>query len=176
MRGLSRALNSAMNSARTKLSGAAIDLISSVASGLGPTFEPLLHLFFPSLLTLCTRSNKVFITRARTCIQTIIENTQLLPVLTYLTQSLKDKSVSLRLAASEGVLACMNCFNPPDLEKEARAREIESVIRVTAKDASADIRKTSRKIFEAYKVLLPNRVDKCVVSICFTRRFESYYW
>jgi hypothetical protein len=160
VRNLARPLNSAMNSERTKLSGAAIDLVTALATGLETAFDPLLHLFFPTLLNLCTRTNKVFMTRARACVFTIIETTQLPAILTYLIPCLKDKSVTLRLAATEGIFNCMNCFNPPELEKEARARDIEAVIRTTARDANADVRKTSRKIFEAYKVLLPNRVDR----------------
>jgi hypothetical protein len=39
---------------------------------------------------------------------------------------------------------------------------VEDVIRATARDASADVRKLSRKVFEAYKALLPERVDKYV--------------
>jgi hypothetical protein len=56
----------------------------------------------------------------------------------------------------------MNCFNPPDLEKETRARDIETIIRIAARDAHADVRKVSRKLFEAYKLLLPSRVERCV--------------
>lgn len=162
MRMISRAIINAMNSERTRLSGAAIDLLGALASEIGTEFEPLLPIFFPTLLMLCTRTNKVSVTRARACIFTIIDSTQLPSVLPYLLQSAKDKSSSLRLTVVECVLACMNCFNPPDLEKDARAREIEAVIRATARDASADVRKVSRKVFEAYKVLLPSRVDKYV--------------
>lgn len=60
----------------------------------------------------------------------------------------------------------MNCFNPPDLEKDARARDIEAVIRATARDAQAEIRAVSKKIFEAYKLLLPNRIDRYVLISC----------
>jgi hypothetical protein len=162
IRSFSRPLNNAMCSERSRLSGAAIDLQCALASGLGAELEPLLPLFFPTLLTLCTRTNKVFITRARTCILAFIETTQLPAILPYLSEASKDKSVSLRITAAESVLACLNCFNPPDLEKEARARLVEDVIRVTARDASADVRKVSRKVFEAYKALLPGRVDKYV--------------
>jgi CLIP-associating protein 1/2 len=117
-------------------------------------------LFFPTLLILCTRTNKVFITRARACILAFIESTQLPVILTYLSDASRDKSVSLRLTAVDSVLACLNCFNPPDVEKDARAKIIEDVIKATARDASADVRKVSRKVFDAYTVLLPNRVDK----------------
>jgi hypothetical protein len=164
MRTVSRPLNSAMNSERTRLSGVAIDLLGVLASELGAAFDPLLPLFFPTLLSLCARTNKVFVARSRTAILTIIESSQLPSILPYLPPPLKDKSVSLRLTAVEGVLACMNCFNPPDLEKEGRAQEIETAIRFSARDASADVRKVGRKIFEAYKVLLPSRVDRCVLK------------
>ncbi|KAF9458440.1 clasp N-terminal domain-containing protein [Collybia nuda] len=162
LRLLALPLIGAMSSERTRLSGVAIDLIASVASGLGCIFEPLLQIFFPVLLTLSGRTNKVIVTRARACISVIIETTQLPSILPYFLQSMKDKSTSLRLTAAEGTLTCMNCFNPPDLEKDTRAREVESVIRATARDANADIRKVSRKIFDAYKLLLPDRVDRYV--------------
>ncbi|KAJ7132901.1 clasp N-terminal domain-containing protein, partial [Mycena crocata] len=161
MRSISRPVINAMHSERGRLSGVAIDLIAAVALSLGVAFEPLLPHFFPVLLVLSSRTSKVTIARARTCIHTIIETTQLPSVLTYLMQSASDKSVSLRLTIVESTLACMNCFNPPDLEKDVRAKEIECIIRTTARDANADVRKTSRKVFEAYRLLLPSRLERC---------------
>ncbi len=160
LRSLSQPLNSAAVSERTRLSGAAIDLIGAAASELGNPFEPLLPLFFPTLILLCTRTNKVFISRARTCIITIIEATQSPSILTYLSQSAKDKSVSLRLVAAEAALACLNSFNPPNLQKESRAREIEALIKCAGTDPNADVRKLGRKIYEAYTILLPHRVER----------------
>lgn len=63
----------------------------------------------------------------------------------------------------EAVLACMNCFNPPDLENEGRAQLIEMALRKTARDSSAEVRRVTRKVFDAYKVLLPGRVEKYVI-------------
>lgn len=160
IRTFSRPLISAMSSERSRLSGAAIDLLHTLACGLGNDAEPLISIFIPTLITLCTRTNKVFITRARTCILAFIEHTQLPAILPFLAEASKDKSVTLRIVAAECVLACLNCFNPPDLERESRAKAIEGIIRLTAKDASADVRKLSRKVFEAYKALMPGRVDK----------------
>ena len=160
LRSLSRPLSSSMVSERTRLSGAAIDLVRVVASDLGPSFDPLIPSFLPVLLSLCSRTNKVIITRARTSITTIIETTQLPSILPYFLQSIKDKSTTLRLAAAEGTLACLNCFNPPDLEKESRARDVEAVIRSTATDAQADIRAIGKRLFDAYKLLFPGRVER----------------
>ncbi|KAK0461420.1 clasp N terminal-domain-containing protein [Desarmillaria tabescens] len=165
VRSLSNPITSAIKSERTRLSGVAIDCITELATGLGTSFEPLLPVFFPALLSLCARTNKVFVTRARACILVIIESTQLPSILPYFAHSIKDKSMSLRLAAAEGVLTYMNCLNPPDLEKEVRAREIENLIKATTRDANADVRKTGRKVFDAFKVLLPDRVDNFVAPL-----------
>ncbi|KAJ6558614.1 clasp N-terminal domain-containing protein [Mycena vulgaris] len=165
MRSISRPLISAMNSERSRLSGVAIDLVAVVASCLGVAFDPLLAHFFPVLLALSSRTSKVTVARARTCILAIIEATHLPTVLSYLVQSVTDKSVSLRLTIVESTLACMNCFNPPDLEKDVRAKEIEVIIRTTARDANADVRKVSKKVFEAYRLLLPRRLERCAAFL-----------
>ncbi|KAJ7209508.1 clasp N terminal-domain-containing protein [Mycena pura] len=170
VRSISRPLVSAMNSERSRLSGVAIDLVGLVASCLGVAFDPLLAHFFPVLLALSSRASKVTVARARSCILTIIETTHLPSLLSYLTQSITDKSVPLRLTIVESTLACLNCFNPPDLERDTRAKEIELIIRSTARDASADVRKVSRKIFEAYQLLLPSRVENFIAPLTPTTR------
>ena len=172
LRNFSRPIVNAMNSERTRLCCVAIDLLVSTATGLGGDFEPLLTLFMPPLLALCGRTNKVVINRARTCVVTIIQSTQLASVLPYFLQNVKDKSASLRLIVAEGTLACLNSCNPPDLEKELRARDIENIIRSTARDANADVRRVSRKLFECYKILLPGRVDRLINLPIF---FSSIY-
>ena len=164
LRNSHRAITNALNSERTRLCGPTMDLIASVASGLGHDFDQLMTLFMPPLLTLCGRPNKVVLSRARNTITSIIETTQLTSALTYFVTHAKDKSATLRLVVAEGTLACLNSCNPPDLEKEARARDIESIIRGTARDANPEVRKTSRKIFESYKILLPGRVDRYVLG------------
>lgn len=166
LRSLASPINSAIGSERSRLSGAAMDLISTAAAELGKAFDPLLPIFMPNLLTLCGRPNKVFVTRARSCVITIIESTQSPQILQFLQRSSKDKSASLRLAVAEATLACLQSFNPPDLQKETRGQEVETLIKAFATDANADIRKVGRKIFEAYCILLPTRVDRCVNHAC----------
>ncbi|KAH7913878.1 clasp N terminal-domain-containing protein [Hygrophoropsis aurantiaca] len=163
---LGRPICRAINSERSRLSGPAIELVDALATGLGSSFEPLLHVFVPTLLNLFSRTNKVFTTRAKACMLVVIEHTQLPGILPYLVDALsRSKSPSPRLTATECVLACLNCFNPPDLEKDSRARLIEDVIRATARDASADVRKASKRVFEAYKALMPSRVDSFVAPL-----------
>lgn len=159
LRSLYRPLTGAALSERTRFSSVALELFKASAETLGSSFTTLIPLYLPTLLTLCTRPNKVVISRAKACIISIIESTQSPSILSFLTEAAKDKSISLRIVASECALACLNSFNPPDLEKEARAKEIEAIVKSTATDASADVRKIGRKIFDAYKILLPARVD-----------------
>ena len=160
LRASNRPIVSAMNSERTRLSLNALEFIGALASAMGGELEQLLPLFMQPLLALCTRTNKVVLNRSRACIFAIIESSQSASLLTYFLQNIKDKSNTLKVVASEGTLACLNSCNPPDLEKESRAIEIEAIIRCTARDAHADVRKVSRKLFESYKILLPSRVSK----------------
>ncbi|KAF9500377.1 hypothetical protein BDN71DRAFT_1585905 [Pleurotus eryngii] len=160
MRMYSRPIINAMNSERGRLSGPAINLVGVAASILGTDFETILSTYLPPLLVLCGRTNKVVLNRARTCIRSIIENTQLPGILPILMHDAQDKSVTLRLVVAESILACLSILNPPDLEREVRAKEIESSIRFAANDASADVRKVGKQLFAAYQVLLPDRVER----------------
>ncbi|KAH6914153.1 endo-1,3(4)-beta-glucanase chain A [Coprinopsis sp. MPI-PUGE-AT-0042] len=157
---LNSSMVTAMNSERTRLCLSALDLVDAVAVACEVKFEPLISVFLPSLLALCGRTNKVILNKTRKCITNIVEVTQIASTLSYFLPPLSEKSVTIRLVAVEGALACVKCSNPPDLEKESRASEIESIIRKAARDASADIRKVGREIFTAYKILLPDRVER----------------
>jgi hypothetical protein len=114
----------------------------------------------PSVLQLSSRPNKVFTKRGAVCLTTIIEATQLPAILTSLASGVKDRSASLRLAVTKGTLTCLNCFDPSALEKEKRAKEIESIIKVTIRDANVDVRTAGRDVFRAYQMLMPARVPK----------------
>ncbi|KAH8835387.1 clasp N terminal-domain-containing protein [Flagelloscypha sp. PMI_526] len=160
LRTVARPLIDAMSSERTRLSGNAISTLSSIAAGLGRQFEPVVHIFFPPLLALCARANKITVSRARKAIADIIEGTLLPSLLTYFLDSSKDKSASLRLACAEGALGCLNSLNPPDLERESRVHQIEALIISAGGDASADVRQLSKKMYAAYCQLLPSRVDE----------------
>ncbi|KAF9446406.1 hypothetical protein P691DRAFT_708730 [Macrolepiota fuliginosa MF-IS2] len=170
IRSVHRSITNAMNSERTRLSGAALDVLHTLASCLNADFEPLIPLLLPGLLLLCGRTNKVVISRAKSCILTIIETTQLPGVLSHLAHFSKDKSPTIRLMVAEGTLSCLKCFNPPDLEKETHSRDIENIIRSAARDANAGVRKTGKDVFQSYEVLLPHRVNSFAAPLTPTIR------
>lgn len=160
LRSHAQAINSAVASDRSRLSGAAIDLVAVSATELSQSFDPLLTVFIPPLLSLCIRTSKVFLNRARECLNSVVVSTQSPSVLPLLVTNMKDKSVSLRLTVAELAATFLNSVNPPDMQKDARAKEIEMLIKAAATDANADVRRFGRQLFESYKLLLPHRVDR----------------
>ncbi|KAJ8585198.1 hypothetical protein M405DRAFT_797143, partial [Rhizopogon salebrosus TDB-379] len=160
IRSLSKSLARAINSERASLSEVAIELLTSLSTGLGPSFAPLLHIFLPTLLGLCARTNQTITMRAKTCIFAMVEHTRSPSVLPLFAQSLSHKASSVRLVAAEGVLAFLNVVNYPAVQNVARVRVLEDIIKTTAGDASVDVRKAGTKLFEAYKTLVPGHAER----------------
>jgi hypothetical protein len=63
--------------------------------------------------------------------------------------------------AAEGILAYLN---RPAVDV-TRVRLLEEAIKLTSRDASAEVRKTGTKIFEAYKAILPERIERLVPNV-----------
>lgn len=165
VRSLSKQLIRAINSERNSLSDAAIALLAALSTGLGRSFAPLIPLFFPTLVGVCARTNKVFTNRARSCIIAVIRGTQSPSILLCLAESLNSKSSSVRLVAAEGILAYLNCVRPSAINHDTRASLLEGVLKLTALDASLDVRQIGEEIFRAYKALLPGRVERSVSNV-----------
>ncbi|EJD36027.1 hypothetical protein AURDEDRAFT_74685 [Auricularia subglabra TFB-10046 SS5] len=146
-----------MNSDRSKLSFEAVDFVSSLAS-LGRAFDPLLNHLFDALLKLCLKTSRILVARVQAAIMRVVEETTLPGILSHLREAIKDKNQNLRAVASDAVLLAMNTFAPRDLT--ARVTDVEEIIRSTGRDANPGVRQTSRKIFEAYQILFPERVDR----------------
>lgn len=159
IRSLSKHLILALESLYSKVSSAAIDLITSLSDGLGSAFEPLISLFLPTLLMLCVQVSKDVSTQAKECILAIIKHTQCPSILPYLAESVHHKYLLVRSVAAEGVLACLNCFSSPD------ASLIEDVIKSISRDTSAAIRATGKKIVEAYRARFPDRSERFVAKL-----------
>ncbi|KZT43520.1 hypothetical protein SISSUDRAFT_977980, partial [Sistotremastrum suecicum HHB10207 ss-3] len=155
---MSRPIIHALNSERTRLSGAATSLLVIIAPRLKSDFEPLLHVFVPPLLRLCTRTSKVYITRAREALDMITDHTYLAPLIPFLRETCEDKSTSLRVNSIDLLVQAMNKFNPPDLARYCI--QIEEMICIAATDKDANVREKSRKVFEAYKILWPERLER----------------
>ncbi|KAG8900680.1 hypothetical protein FRB99_005817 [Tulasnella sp. 403] len=176
-----RPIVTSMASERTRLSTTALEFVSTVAPLLAVRFEPLVPLFVPAVLKLLTRPNKVFITRAQAALSKIIENCHLPTIVPYLRDAVKDKSQSLRLGATEATLLVIEQFDRSllDVREAATAittrlrgnvEDIEAIIKDTARDANPNVRQTSRKVFEKYREIWPERVDTFIAPLTPTIR------
>ncbi|KIO32207.1 hypothetical protein M407DRAFT_215040 [Tulasnella calospora MUT 4182] len=162
-----------MISERGRLSGVAIDLVSSFAPRLGPRFEPLVSIIIPALVKVLIRPNKIFVNRAQACLLLIIEHCHLPSIVPHLREAVKDKSQALRLAAIEATLQVLEQFDKSLLEvREGSAlikrhrgnvEDIESIVKDTARDANPTVRQVSRKVFEKYSEIWPERVEAYVI-------------
>jgi hypothetical protein len=59
----------------------------------------------------------------------------------------------------------LSCLKHPIIENVSRACLLEEIIKMAARDASAEVRQAGTRIFEAYKVLSPGRVERYVPDI-----------
>jgi len=149
-----------MSSERTRLANTAVDFLFFTGPRLANKFESLIPFFIPVLLRLLGRVNKVFTAKGSQALFVILSNCHLPRLLVELHNVISDKSANLRLVASDGVLRCVTEWDWHSGPIRAKVELVEGVIRSTATDSNADVRKTSRKIFETYSELFPERVDK----------------
>ncbi|KAG9294847.1 hypothetical protein G9A89_008539 [Geosiphon pyriformis] len=135
---------------RTRLSGAACELVEELGRCLGSKFESLAEIFIPSVLKLCARSNKVFITRAQKCVTTIIRECKMPGLIPKFKESLQDQSKGMRTCAAEFILISLE-VNDVGALADYRM-DLEWAIRHSAVDSIAAVRTISKKIFEVYKL------------------------
>lgn len=156
-------------SERTKLSGTAADLLTSVAPRLANRFEPLISTFIPPLLQLCARTNKVALVRAKKCLLLIAKHCKLASLLPYLRDAARDKSITLRNVAVEVTLMLVESIE--NIEKlERRVGDIESIIKSTATDRDPEVRQWSKRMFELYGERFPYRLDEFTAPLTPTTR------
>jgi len=152
-----------MKSERSRLSFEAVELVATLTQ-LGRAYEPLLRLFFLTLLELCTRTSKVLVARAQAAVTRVVEETRLPGVIPMLRDAVKDKSPTLRAIATSAIFHLMNvlAFN----EFAHKVADIEDIIKTTSRDSNPAVRQTSRQIFDAYQQLFPDRVDAYASYFC----------
>lgn len=150
-------INNALLSERTKLSGTAGDLLNSIAPRMAQRFEPLVPVFVPTLLLICARTNKVAVKRAERSLHFIVRHCKPPSVVSYLKDAISDKSQGLR-AVTAGTLVLV--LENTDKDRLARrVIDIEACIKSGATDSNPEVRQTTKRIFELYVSIWPERVE-----------------
>lgn len=145
-------------SERTKVSGTAIDLMNSVAPRLADRFEALVPIFVPSLLTICGRTNKVALGRAKKTLLLIAKHCRLASLLPLLREASKEKVPTLRVAAVETASVLVECIDLARANK--RVTDVETMVKGCATDSNPEVRQLSKRLFSAYVERWPERVEQ----------------
>lgn len=156
-------LTRALLSDRTKLTGAASDVINSMAPRLGDRFAGLLPMFFPALVTLCARSNKVMAKRAEKSMQLICRHCQLPGAVPHLVRATNDKNTGVRVAAIATLIVLVESSSSERLDK--RVPDIEQVLREHAGDASGEVRQLCRTLYSLYAAQWPQQYARWAPSL-----------
>lgn len=177
-----------MATERTRLSGTTLDLLSSLTR-LSSSFVALLPSYLPPLLRLLCRTNKLYISRTLSSLQSIIKNTKLPSILDYIVAEWRaegGKSSSFRIGASELILTILGGgvggSGETVVEKEGIEKkwleELEWCIRTGATDKEVKVRAVIKSVWDVYSREWPERVAMYVLLVYFffsdLQRFSTH--
>ncbi|KAF9121537.1 hypothetical protein BGW39_010447 [Mortierella sp. 14UC] len=150
-----KAFSESLLTERTRLSGAACELVEKLATSMGRDFSlQFPDIFTPALLKVCARTNKVMVTRAVKALQSIISAGCLL-TLPKACQAFTTNNKTLRIACIGLIASCIAQFSSQELE--AHLGSFEPVLKEGVSDAAPEVRDTSRKSFKVYAQKFPER-------------------
>ncbi|KAJ2551831.1 hypothetical protein EV175_003546 [Coemansia sp. RSA 1933] len=169
MKQVSKYLNSAIISERTRLSGTALELVEEMARQMETRFQPVGDMVFATVLKTCARANKVFVTRGVKCLTTVItyahasEQTPRVCL-----AATTDANKTMRASATKLLMSLVSCCTVPELAPHMVA--VEKAIALGVVDANPDARTTSRQTYEIYIKRFATRVDQFHAGLSATAR------
>ncbi|KAI1310557.1 hypothetical protein EDD11_003699 [Mortierella claussenii] len=158
-----KAFNESLLTERTRLSGAACELVEKLSTEMGRDFG--LHfpdLFTGALLKVCARTNKVMVSRAVKALNSMI-NAGSLATLPKACQAFATNNKSLRIACIGIIASCIAQFSSQELEPFLAA--FEPVLKEGVSDAAPEVRDTSRKSFKVYAEKFPERSQMMTATL-----------
>ncbi|KAI8855061.1 clasp N terminal-domain-containing protein [Chytridium lagenaria] len=156
-------LNTSLSSERTKLARTGLSLVECLSEELGERLDGNIDILLPPVLKLCNRANKVFVSCASATLKVIIDNTRLPSILPYLYDALHNPTKTLRIAASDGFVKCLDAVPPHRLTNSQDL--IESFIKESAEDSAAEVRESARQVLLKFRETFPNRVDRFISEL-----------
>ncbi|KAF9901030.1 hypothetical protein EC991_006591 [Linnemannia zychae] len=158
-----KAFSESLLTERTRLSGAACELVEKLATSMGRDFG--VHfpdIFTPALLKVCARTNKVMVSRAVKALQSMI-NAGCLSTLPKACQAFATINKTLRIACIGLIASCIAQFSSQELE--AYLGSFEPVLKEGVSDAAPEVRDTSRKSFKVYAQKFPERSSALTATL-----------
>ncbi len=121
-------------------------------------FEPLVPVFVPTLLLICARTNKVAVKRAERSLHFIVKHCTPPSVVSYLREAIRDKGQGLRAVAAGTLVLVLEHTDKDRLTR--RVADVEACIKSGATDSNPEVRQTTKKLFELYVSIWPERVEQ----------------
>ncbi|KAJ1981912.1 hypothetical protein H4R34_001894 [Dimargaris verticillata] len=150
-------LTDALLTERTRLSGSAVELVVVFGQAVAKPLPVLIDVFVPSLLKLCSRTNKVFVTRAKRCMVGLIATCQMTEALSQYHEALKSTNKILRECAVEFVLATIQVASPGTLNA-THLGTVELTIKDAIVDSAPKVRDTAKQCYKEYCQAYPVRL------------------
>jgi len=106
------------------------------------------------------------VTRSQATIALIIGYCHLPSIVPHLLTACKDSKIATgRIAGAEGILRALNKWDWEQKDIKTKIGDVEEALRLTGRDKDPAVRQISRKVFEAYKTLFPDRLEEYVISL-----------
>ncbi|KAF9906322.1 hypothetical protein BX616_000756 [Lobosporangium transversale] len=140
---------------RTRLSGAACELVEKLSTAMGRDFG--IHfpdLFTNPLLKVCARTNKVMVSRSLKALNSMINAGNVVP-LPRACSAFATNNKTLRIACIGIIASCITQFSSQELEPHLHA--FEPILKEGVSDAAPEVRDTSRKSYKVYAEKFPER-------------------
>ena len=133
--------------------------MNTLATELGDKFELLAELLIPTVLKLCSRANKVYVSSAHATLVTCINATQgLSNMISLFSESYKSPSKTLRIAACDCLVKITAINTTTRLESHLDI--IEKSIRRNIIDSIPEVRDLARVLFDHYQGHFESRVER----------------
>ncbi|KAF9571503.1 hypothetical protein EC968_000466 [Mortierella alpina] len=150
-----KAFTESLLTERTRLTGAACEMVEKLATAMGRDFGiHFADLFTGALLKVCARTNKVMVSRAVKALNAII-NAGCLALLPKACQAFSTNNKTLRIACIGLISSCINLYGSQELEPYLAS--FEPVLKEGVSDAAPEVRDSSRKSYKNYAQKFPER-------------------
>ena len=142
-----------------------MELVQELSQLMGDPFESVADILIPSVLRLCARANKVFVTSAVACITTCIQSSLIPSLVPIFFEAMSSSSKSLRQSGAFFLsLQLQVSLERGKSRIEPYVETMEAAIRLGISDSTSDVRETCKKIFETYRILFDLRLERYEVA------------
>ncbi|CDS06145.1 hypothetical protein LRAMOSA08673 [Lichtheimia ramosa] len=160
LKSLRDGINHALLSERTRLSGAAVELVKTLAKTMQRDYEPFHDMFHGSLVRMLARTKKVIVAQALDCLKTVIAASKLPRLIPRFSAMLTNNN-KLQVTNNSTLSSAATCLelciqnNTPE-HIQPHIQSLEAAIRAGIIKPSAEVRTAVRACYKAYASKMPD--------------------